>query len=305
MHESITLSEAKSAFLEQVAFTRTGSAHTARAYAKDCDLWIEDFKTQGIETTKELSQELKPQLLRMILAKRMKVHEKSTVARRLSCLRSWLRFLRQKQLIAKNVGTLIPTPKAPKKLPHFFKLEEVRSLIETPDLSTQLGRRDRALFEVLYGAGLRVSEAVGLNVEDVDFKRGWVKVLGKGHKERNVPLGGPAIESIERMLGDRDEKVLNQPLFLNFRGERISDRGVARILAKHLIRMAASHHLSPHGLRHSFATHLLAAGADLRSIQALLGHQRLTTTQRYTHVDLGALMDEYQKTHPLQKRTRV
>jgi integrase/recombinase XerC len=189
-----------------------------------------------------------------------------------------------------------------KSLPRFFKIEEMQELIEAPDTATVLGRRDRAIFEIIYGSGLRVSECVGLNVGDVDLHSGWVKVLGKGNKERTVPFGTPAKKAIEDSLSDRSAREAVAPLFVNFRGSRLTARSVARILTKHLIRMAAARSISPHGLRHSFATHLLAAGADLRTIQELLGHARLSTTQRYTHVDLGALLDEYRDSHPLAKR---
>jgi integrase/recombinase XerC len=178
-------------------------------------------------------------------------------------------------------------------------------LIEAPDLGTVLGRRDRAIFEIIYGSGLRVSECVGLNAGDVDLQSGWVKVLGKGNKERTVPFGGPAGKAIEESLADRPSTEASSPLFVNFRGTRLTARSVARILVKHLVRMAATRSISPHGLRHSFATHLLAAGADLRTIQELLGHARLSTTQRYTHVDLGALLDEYRDAHPLAKGNKV
>jgi len=188
-----------------------------------------------------------------------------------------------------------------RSLPEFLKIEEAKELIDAPDISTILGRRDRAIFEVIYGCGLRVSEAVGLNRGDIDFASSWIKVFGKGSKERTVPIGPPACAAIEAMLADRAGLRGNSPLFVNFRGTRLTSRSVARMLEKHLLRIAAARSISPHGLRHSFATHLLAAGADLRAIQELLGHARLSTTQRYTHVDLGALLDEYREAHPLNR----
>jgi integrase/recombinase XerC len=198
------------------------------------------------------------------------------------------------------VGSLVPSPKARKSLPNFLKIEEAKELIEAPDVSSVLGRRDRAIFELIYGAGLRVSEAISLNVGDLDLDQGWVKVIGKGSKERTVPLGRPAIEAIQTMLSDRADQG-SVPLFVNFRGGRLTARSVARALAKHLVRIAASRSISPHGLRHSFATHLLAAGADLRGIQELLGHSQLSTTQRYTHVDIEGLAEEYRLAHPLER----
>ena len=307
----LSLEAAAEAFLAQSALSKTGSEHTERAYRTDCAQWCEAFRERGITTTAELSRELKPTVLRSILAERVSVQAKTTVARRLSCLRTWMRFMHRRGWVASNRAVLVPSPRAGRKLPRFLKVEEVRALIETPDATTRLGRRDRALFEVIYGAGLRVSEATGLDVRDVDFPGGWVRVMGKGSREREVPVGPLAIEAIRRMREDPvaestgsrgpGARPEGDALFRNFRGDRLSERGVARILAKQLLRLAGNFDVSPHGLRHSFATHLLAAGADLRSIQSLLGHSRLSTTERYTHVDLGTILDDYAKTHPLAK----
>jgi integrase/recombinase XerC len=199
------------------------------------------------------------------------------------------------------VALLVPTPKAKNKLPRFLKIEEVENVIDAPDTTTRLGRRDRALLELMYASGLRVSEAVGLDVGDLDLEKGWVRVLGKGSKERMVPFGPPAAEALRAYLADRSSNE-GPALFLNYRGTRLTSRSVARLLARNLVKAAVAKTLSPHGLRHSFATHLLAAGADLRTIQELLGHSNLSTTQRYTHVDLGGLLDEYRNTHPLSER---
>lgn len=172
-------------------------------------------------------------------------------------------------------------------------------LLEAPDPAHPLGRRDRALLELIYGAGLRVSEAVALDRASVDLTGGWVRVLGKGMRTRNVPFGPPAGEALSLYLKTRLDLAPHSPLFTNYRGTRLTSRSVARIVAKQLVRVSSSKTLSPHGLRHSFATHLLAKGADLRVIQELLGHSRLSTTQRYTHVDLGTLLKDYADTHPL------
>lgn len=260
-----------------------------------------------MNTLDALSERLEPSHLRSYLSELHDSHERSSICRRLSAIRSFLRFLRSREWLKRDVGRLVPTPKADKKLPRFLKIEEMLELIWAPDLSTRLGRRDRALFELMYACGLRVGETVGLNVSDLDLERGWVRVLGKGSKERNIPFGGPAAEALSLYLseglpnGRADSP--DRPLFLNFRGSRLTSRSVARILHKHLVRVAASKSLSPHGIRHSFATHLLAAGADLRTIQEMLGHSQLSTTQRYTHVDLGALIDEYRSAHPLNRKS--
>lgn len=250
----------------------------------------------------ELSSDLKPLHLRSYLARLHASHERSSLSRRLSAIRSFLRYARQKNWISRDVGALVPAPKTRKSLPRFFGIEEMKELVEAPDLSTRLGRRDRALFELMYASGLRVSEVVGLDAGALDLDRLWVRVFGKGSKERMVPFNEMALEALQSYLGDRVELTADAPLFTNSRGGRLTTRSVARILNKHLVRIAASKSLSPHGIRHSFATHLLAGNADLRTIQEMLGHARLATTQRYTHVDFGGLVDEYQGAHPLQKR---
>jgi integrase/recombinase XerC len=294
-------------FLDFLSHQKRYSPNTLRAYQVDLDHWLADLQmNRGIENLKDLSDRMEAAQLRSYLSSLYDSHEKSSLCRRLSAIRSFLKYLRTQGLIARDVGVLVPTPKTQKPLPQFFKIEEMDELIQAPNTSTLLGRRDRAVFEIIYGCGLRVSEAVGLNIGDVSLERGWLTVMGKGSKERTVPFGPPAREALEASLSDRpgvtSANAAITPLFVNFRGGRLTARSVARILAKHLIRIAASRSISPHGLRHSFATHLLAAGADLRTIQELLGHARLSTTQRYTHVDLGALMDEYRVAHPLSKR---
>jgi len=301
------LNQAAEQFFEFLTHQKRYSPNTLRAYRIDLEHWLLDLRDKrGIQSLAELSTGMEVAQLRSYLSSLYDTHEKSSLCRRLSAIRSFLKYLRVQGLIARDVGVLVPTPKAKKTLPVFFKVEEMDELISAPDTATILGRRDRAIFEVLYGCGLRVSEAVGLNISDVSLEQGWLTVMGKGSKERSVPFGPPARQAIEAWLTDRQDLTSKNadktPLFINFRGGRLTVRSVARLLAKHLVRMAASRSISPHGLRHSFATHLLAAGADLRTIQELLGHARLSTTQRYTHVDLGALLDEYRVAHPLAKR---
>lgn len=298
------ISEALERFFEHLQAARGFSPHSLRAYKQDLGHWSEHLtQVQGIGEIEVLSQRLEASDLRSYLASLYDSHERSSLCRRLSAIRTFLKYLRVQGLVRRDVGLLVPSPKAETKLPRFLKIEEMQELVEAPDLSTWLGKRDRALFELLYGSGLRVSEGVGLSLKDLDLSQGWVRVLGKGSKERNVPFGSAAREAIENYLavkpGLRDPE---SPLFINYQGTRLTARSVARILTKHLVRIASAKSLSPHGLRHSFATHLLAAGADLRTIQELLGHARLSTTQRYTHVDLGALLDEYRGAHPLSNR---
>ena len=300
----MTISAAISSFLQYLSTQRGVSPHTVRAYEMDLSHWSGDLQTRKIADLAGLTEGLEPLHLRAYLASLYQTHEKSSLCRRLSAIRSFLKYLKMQNWIERDVGVLVPSPKARHSLPQFLKIEEILELIQAPDVATRSGRRDRALFEVIYGAGLRVSEAVGLDVGDIDLGEGWVRVLGKGSKERTVPIGDPAKKAVEAYLGDLslDQGTRKGPLFRNLQGTRLSTRSVARILTKHLVRIGASKSLSPHGLRHSFATHLLAAGADLRGIQELLGHARLSTTQRYTHLDLGGLMDEYRNAHPLNKK---
>lgn len=278
------------------------SPHTLRAYEGDLTDWSVDLKKRGFQDIEGLDQRLEATQIRSYLSTLYDSHARASLCRRLSGIRSFLRFLRRRKWVRRDIGILVPSPKLEKKLPRFLKIEEIRELIEAPDLSTALGRRDRALLELLYGSGLRVSEGVALNWADLDLEKGWVKVMGKGSKERSVPVGAPAQQALQEYLSLRTDATQDSPLFINYQGSRLTARSVARILAKHLVRIASSKSLSPHGLRHSFATHLLAAGADLRTIQELLGHARLSTTQRYTHVDLGGLMDEYREAHPLAQK---
>jgi integrase/recombinase XerC len=299
----VVLEEALGKYLEFLRVEQTVSPHTLRAYEIDLSHWTQNL-TQNSEITSlnDLSRSLTPIILRAYLSGLYETHERSSLCRRLSAIRSFLKYLRKHDLIDRDIGLLVPTPKSQKALPKFLKIEEAIELVQAPDVSTFLGRRDRALFEILYGCGLRVGEVVSLDINNVDLKGGWVKVMGKGSKERMVPFGEPARAAIQNYLDGRQFLKASDPLFINFLGSRLSSRGVARILAKHLVRLASAKTLSPHGLRHSFATHLLIAGADLRTIQEMLGHARLSTTQRYTHVDLGALVDEYRSAHPLNRR---
>ena len=280
-------------YIDYLKNQKNSSPHTCRAYQSDLKHWVGYFP--------DLFQGLGPSSLRSYLYQFYETHEKTSISRKLSAIRSFLRFLRRENLIERDVGLLVPTPKVSQNLPRFLKIEEMLEVLQSPDLCTNLGRRDRALLELMYSSGIRVGETVSLNISDLDLQGEWVRVHGKGSKERTVPFGAPAKKALEEYLKDRAlEK--NDPLFINFQGSRLTSRSVARILNKYLVKAALTKSLSPHGLRHSFATHLLAAGADLRTIQEMLGHSQLSTTQRYTHIDLGALIDEYRGAHPLNRR---
>lgn len=306
-----SLSQELDRYLQYLTHERKLSGETLRAYRQD----LEHFKRAlSVDDTKDLEKSLTPSRLRSYLATLIDSHERSSIARRLSAIRGWLKALKRQGIIKREIGILVPSPKVKAPLPQFFRVDEIEELLNAPDCSTLFGKRDVALFELMYGAGLRVSEVVGVNRGDIDLERGWVRVMGKGSYERTSPFGAQAARAIREWMRACDQSgaiatsstvtPLEQPLFLNRHGTRLSARSVARILNRHLVRIAASRMISPHGLRHSFATHILAAGADLRTIQELLGHARLSTTQRYTHLDVGTLFDHYRDSHPLAKKTR-
>jgi integrase/recombinase XerC len=229
--------------------------------------------------------------------------ETVTIRRRLAALRSFFAWLERKGVVRKNVARLVRTPKAPQTLPVVPTAEMTCNLIEAiPAKADEYERphaaRDLAIFEMLYGCGMRVSELCGINMQDVDFSEGWVLVRGKGRKERQVPFASKAADALSRYLLERKPKPGVNALFLNFRGSRLTDRGARWIVKFYAERILNDDSIHPHTLRHAYATHMLAAGADLRAIQELLGHARLSTTQRYTHVELADLMRVYDKCHP-------
>lgn len=234
--------------------------------------------------------------------------ERSSIARKISAIRSFCHYLCQRQILTHNPAKLIRSPKVPQKVPNYLTIEDCVTLIETPDLDRPGGRRDRAILELLYACGLRVSELTGIDIGDIDFGQDLISVRGKGRKERLVPFGNPCHAALRAYLEERCSEPMVQsaepdlPVFLNRQGSRLSTRSVHYLVEKHVKSALKSNRLkqktSPHGLRHSFATHLLNSGADLRSIQELLGHKNLSTTQRYTHLSIGHLMEQYDKAHP-------
>jgi len=230
---------------------------------------------------------------------RQKNVSKRSVARKLSSLRTFFRFLARDGYIKDNPVTNVSTPKMDKKLPIFLDEKSVLALLTAPEGKTFQPARDRAMMETLYGAGIRVSELVGIDVNDVDFISGVIKVLGKGRKERLAPVGDKAIGAIrEYMSCQKTKQADKKALFLNQKGNRITDRSVRRVIDKYIKRLSVKERVSPHTLRHSFATHLLNRGADLRSVQELLGHKNLSTTQIYTHVTTERLKSVYDNAHP-------
>ena len=224
-----------------------------------------------------------------------------TIRRKLAAVRGLFRFMLREGVVPLNVARLVRTPKAPKKIPEVMTAEQTNALIDGvggAGLERPFPVRDRAIFELLYGCGLRVSELAGLNLEDIDRSEGWLRVRGKGRKERQVPLPGQAAQALERYLAERPVVRDERAVFLNHRHGRLTTRGISGIVKLYATCLANDPSLHPHSFRHAYATHLLADGADLRAIQELLGHARLSTTQKYTQVSLTDLMAVYDKAHP-------
>lgn len=236
----------------------------------------------------------------------------SSVARKISALRTFFRFLVQENIIAQSPMSSISMPKQEQYIPVFLTVDEVFALLEAPGNGDTYAARDRAILELLYSTGIRVSELVGCNMVNLDFDNEMLRIKGKGNKERLVPIGNPAIKALKTYLPERQEmfkrclqrgrKVDSKPVFLNSRAGRLTSRSVERMVAEYGRRAAIDKPVTPHVLRHSFATHLLEMGADLRSVQELLGHASLSTTQKYTHLDMVHLMKIYDKAHPKARK---
>jgi len=286
------------AFLRSLAVEKNVSAHTVRAYRKD----LSDFASYCPNPPEKIEL---IDIRGFVATQTTDGKSKTTVARRLAALRSFFTFLYREGRISVNPARLVATPKTPKHLPSFLSVDDAFGLVEEPEGIGLLPVRDRALLELLYSSGLRVSEVAGLNVDDLNIREGLVKVLGKGKKERIVPVGGKALDALKAYLIERllfRKKKLGESadvaLFLNKSGTRLTDRQIRRIVVKYARATGIEGQIGPHTLRHTFATHLLTGGADLRVIQELLGHSSLSTTQKYTHLDIGHLIDVYDKAHP-------
>lgn len=286
-------------FIQYLLSERNASSHTVEAYS--CDLQqFSDFLREKMGPTLTIHQ-ITHLHIRRYLASIHKELTKSSAGRKLAAIRSLFRFLLRRGIINKNPAELVSTPKKEKKLPFHLNVDEITTLVEAPKLPEELPSRDRAILETLYSSGLRVSELTGLDVKGVDLLAGTVRVSGKGGKERIVPLGSKAIKSLEEYLELRGNPGIHAPLFINSRGGRLTRRSVARIVDKYMLHLETMKKASPHTLRHTFATHLLEGGADLRSIQEMLGHASLSTTQKYTHVSIDRLLEVYDKAHPKAK----
>jgi integrase/recombinase XerC len=313
-------------FLQYLGLNRNVSAHTVRAYQSDLEQFIGHVAAQADLKRRELSPDaLDRAAIRSFLAS---LHaggqSRSTAARKLAAIRTFLRYLRREEVIDADPGGLVPTPKRDITLPTHLSEAEMTGMIEAPDGGQPLGRRDRAILELFYASGLRLSELAGLDLEDVNLAAKMVRVLGKGQKQRLVPFNSASAKAIREWLRDREAFVSDtrtgssasrrprvsgrsrrEPLFVNYRGGRLTTRSIDRLVRKYAAATSRDG-VSPHALRHSFATHLLQRGADLRAIQDMLGHARLSTTQRYTHVNAAQLLSVYRQAHPrAKKRTAV
>lgn len=291
-------------FDRHLADERNVSEHTRLAYRRDLEAFC-----RFLETLPEMTgagsgmvARIDQLVLRRYLAKLHKTHKKSSIGRKLAALRTFFRYLVREGVLKVNPGELVSTPRQERYLPQVLSVDEAYALLDRAQQGDPLGLRDRAILETLYSCGLRVGELTGLNVASVDLVEGLVRVLGKGRKERIVPIGGQAILALNRYLEARGAVAPGDPLFLNHRGGRLTPRSVQRNLKKLLLAGHIFKDATPHALRHSFATHLLDGGADLRSIQELLGHESLSTTQKYTQVSVDRLMDVYDKAHPRSRR---
>jgi integrase/recombinase XerC len=317
-------------FLEHLRLNENASAHTVRAYESDLAQFVAYLAAAGGTRRVDVAVEaLDRQTIRGFLGDlHARGNSRSSAARKLAAIRTFARYLRREGVIEGDPAALVGTPKREQRLPAHLGEAEMARLLEMPDAATPLGRRDRAILELFYASGLRLSELVGLGIEDVNLGSRVVRVLGKGGKERLVPFNRKAEAAVRAWLTDwyairADATPVapgfsrtrgrtsgpwpraagrkspgRDPLFLNYQGERLSTRSVDRLVRKYVAACSTRFGISPHALRHSFATHLLERGADLRAIQELLGHSRLSTTQRYTHVNSAQILAAYRKAHP-------
>jgi integrase/recombinase XerC len=325
-------------YLTYLQFQKNASPHTVRNYRSDLEQFYQylTLTPEGKPRPEPGLEQIDNLTIREFLGVLYKHrNRKTSVTRKLASLRSFMNFLLAQQAIRTNPARIVASPRLEKRLPEYLMIDAVASLVEAPETSTHLGKRDRAILELLYATGLRVSELVGMDVGDIDLGEGLVRVLGKGRKERMVPFGDKARDALEDYLRARPQLLNRIPalsaipqrresrvrqkrpaarrvtssqteadaVFLNSRGGRLTTRSVANIVDRYVARLAQRMKVHPHTLRHTFATHMLSAGADLRSIQELLGHESLSTTQRYTHVSTEQLVRIYQACHPRARKT--
>lgn len=299
MENLVDFDEATKLFSRYLKTEKGRSEETIRAYLAD----LQDFRRHlDSDAEKKSVESIDQYHVRGFLAQRFGRIKKASVGRKLAAIRTFFRFLVREGVLRTNPAAGIRAPKREKPLPRALTVDDIDRFFSR---NQDMLKRDSAIFELLYSSGLRVGELTGLRLADVDLRNGWVKVMGKGNKERYVPVGSKAVEALESYLPVRAVLIAVGPsaggqdaLFLNSRGGQLSSRSIRRILKSYLDTSGLARDASPHTFRHSFATHLLHGGADLRSIQELLGHSSLSTTQRYTKVDLGRLMEVYDQSHP-------
>lgn len=329
-------------FLDFLRFNRNASEHTVRAYESDLEQFVElAARAAGRPRAELTAADFSHDAIRAFLGELHRAGlSRGSAGRKLSAVRTFARYLRREGAVEDDPAALIAAPRRDQTLPAHLSVDEMNRLLETPDRSTPLGRRDQAILELFYASGLRVGELVGLDLMDVNLSSRVVRVMGKGGKERQVPINQSAAQAIRAWLTDRDAFVRGpagaardtapagarwsdvpkgraraalarrasrhrgpeMPLFVNYRGGRLTPRSVHRLVRRYVALCSARFGISPHALRHSFATHLLERGADLRGIQELLGHARLSTTQKYTHVNAAHLIDVYRQAHPRARK---
>jgi integrase/recombinase XerC len=309
-------------YLEYLRFQRNASPHTLRNYASDLQQFL-NYLTTTPEGEKRPEPELE-QIDNLTIREFLgvlyqKTNKKSSIARKLATIRSFMKYLSVQEVIPSNPAKNVASPKQENHLPEYMTSDTVVALVEAPDTDTEMGKRDRAILELLYASGLRVSELVSLNLGDIALGEGLLRVIGKGRKERIVPFGGRAAEALRAYLRVRREWIrlrkpdsvqskadaqpsrVGEAVFLSYRGRRLTGRSVGHIVDRYIGQLAERLRVHPHMLRHTFATHMLNAGADLRAIQELLGHESLSTTQRYTHVSVEQMIRVYESCHPRAK----
>ena len=309
-------------FIHYLSAEKNASPHTCRAYERDLEEFENFLNSSGmsLSTAQDIEMGKVDRLaIRRYLSFLHRRNRKSSIARKISTLRSFFKYLVREQLTTSNPAKSVSTPKVEKPLPTTLTVDEAFRLMEIPVAKSRKdctgttavpartdtrphvekkGLRDRAILELLYSSGIRVGELVGLNLNHLDLELGIAKVMGKGRKERIVPVGSKSVESLKAYLEEKGGVNLEEPLFVNARGGRLTARSVGRLIKKYTKRSGIFRRISPHTLRHTFATHLLDAGADIREIQEMLGHASLSTTQRYIHLSPGKLMEVYDKAHP-------
>lgn len=333
--DAVAAKDALKAFIEHLALNRHLSPHSVRAYTSDVEQYLDRTRVErGLKRAELMVSHLDGESVRAFVVELNRAQQaRASVARKLSGVRAFLRYLVRDGLLTHDPSGAAVAPKLDRKVPRHLSEADMTTLLETPDAATPLGRRDRAMLELFYASGLRLSELVGLDLDDVHLPARMVRVLGKGGKERLLPFNRSTELALRQWLPDREairrehspvakpsavrgrlgearatgrgraDRSGREPVFVNARGGRLTGRSVHRFVTRYVARCSERTGISPHALRHSFATHLLQRGADLRAIQELLGHARLTTTERYTHVNATQLKEVYAKAHPRARRT--